>query len=297
MNEKEKVFNFWKQQLSTIKTDDIQYEIVPTTWNINNIECNQLYFKSFDDNKIHCQYIKPEKSNNKLLLLFHGYHCNSGDWSDKIYYAGLGYTVLAMDVRGQSGETPDCQQTNSSTLKGQVIKGHTEGPSNLLMTAIYKDVFMLSKLAQKLEPLCEIYSIGESQGGALAIVSSALNPQIKKVFTSMAYLADFKKAYELGYSYDGVEHYFKFEDPLHETEEKFFDVLSYIDIINLAYFVQAEVHYFIGLKDTVSPIECQMKTYENIPSVKHMYKYPEYGHEYLPKRSDIILREMEKNEN
>ena len=41
------------------------------------------------------------------VLMFHGYSGSSGDWSDKLGYVALGYTVAALDRRGQGGLSED----------------------------------------------------------------------------------------------------------------------------------------------------------------------------------------------
>jgi cephalosporin-C deacetylase len=41
------------------------------------------------------------------ILIFHGYSGSSGDWYDKLGYVAQGYTLAAMDCRGQSGSSED----------------------------------------------------------------------------------------------------------------------------------------------------------------------------------------------
>ena len=53
------------------------------------------------------------------VLLFHGYTGNSGDWSDKLGYVSEGFTVAALDCRGQAGLSED---------RGQCDWKHTPRP-------------------------------------------------------------------------------------------------------------------------------------------------------------------------
>ena len=56
--------------------------------------------------------------------MFHGYRGNSGDlprlfwgWTDKLGYAAAGFTVAAMDCRGQGGLSEDSGY-ESKSVKG-----------------------------------------------------------------------------------------------------------------------------------------------------------------------------------
>ncbi|MFV0556135.1 MAG: acetylxylan esterase [Lactovum sp.] len=276
------------QQLEIIENKDFP---------LKDVSVNDLYFETDDRARIHVKYCYPTSGEiKKVILVFHGYHVSSGAWFDKIAYAKLGFAVLAMDVRGQSGLSTDVNQTAGSTLKGLVIKGVKEGYQNLYYTQIYMDTYRLANLAKALHPNIPLVSMGESQGGALAAISAALTPDIELCLIHHPYLVDIEHAYELGCAYDGIENYFKWEDPLGKSYTEFFQTLSYIDLKFFASRIRAELHLFTGKKDKVSPLECQMSFYHQVTSKKELYLYPEKGHEYLDGAEDIKLKLLLRSE-
>jgi cephalosporin-C deacetylase len=55
--------------------------------------------------------------------MFHGYSGSSGDWQDKLALVSQGYSVAALDVRGQSGLSQDVGGTTGKTFSGHFIRG------------------------------------------------------------------------------------------------------------------------------------------------------------------------------
>lgn len=250
-----------------------------------------LYFTDDDDARIYAKYVYPtDRPITKVLLLFHGYHVDSGSWFDKIAFANLGIAVFALDCRGQSGKSQDNTKTSGSTLKGLVIKGINEGRDNLHMLRQYLDTYRLTNIAKELHPGVPIVAMGESQGGALALVAASLSPDITKCITQYPYLCDIKHAYDLGYGYSGINDYFRWEDPLANTYDSFFETLGYIDVKNLVHNINADVHMLVGHLDIVCPPICQFAMYNNITSTKQYYIYPERGHEHLHNCEDLKLK-------
>jgi cephalosporin-C deacetylase len=54
---------------------------------------------------------------------FHGYTLNSGDWTDKLLWVAAGYSVAALDCRGQGGVSEDLGGVKGDTLNGHIIRG------------------------------------------------------------------------------------------------------------------------------------------------------------------------------
>ena len=127
-----------------------------------------------------------------------------------------------------------------------------------------------------------LLTYGASQGGALALVCAALNNRISKTVAVYPFLSDFKRVLELGNNcepYDELFRYFKFSDPLHQTEEKFLKHLSYIDVKNLAHMIQCPIMMITGLEDNVCPPSTQFAIYNRINTKKEIIILPEYSHE------------------
>jgi len=137
--------------------------------------------------------------------------------------------------------------------------------------------------------------MGGSQGGALTIACSALEPRIKKCAPIYPFLSDYKRVWEMDMAknaYKELQDYFRLFDPIHEREEEIFTILGYIDIQNLAKRIKADVLFATGLMDEICPPSTQFSVYNKITSKKEMVIYPDFGHEYLPSFQDKTIRFM-----
>jgi cephalosporin-C deacetylase len=245
--------------------------------------------------RIHCQLVKPKNKVNKgpALIWFHGYHVSSGDWIDKLGYAAGGFIVLAMDCRGQGGLSEDNLSIKGTTLKGHIIRGIEENPEKLYYRNVYLDTVQAARILFSMEDVDSdrVGVYGASQGGALAIVCSALERRIRKTVAIYPFLADYKRAWDLDISnsaYEEIYYYFKFIDPNHECEQELFTKLGYIDIQHLAERIQADVLWAVGMEDQICPPSTQFAVYNKIKSSKNMLIYYEYGHEYIRTLGDKV---------
>ena len=277
---------FWKRELSNLpKVTD--YILEEKDFNFKGAAFYELKFKGTKDSIIHCRCIFPKKTEKvPVIVNFHGYQGQSSDWTEGLKYVAADYAFVAMDIRGQAGQSVDGGSYSGNTVKGHIIRGMVEGPENLFFKEVYLDVYQLIRLVSQFEQIDEenIYTLGGSQGGALALIAAALMPEVKKVVSVYPFLSDFKRVLEFGNlnePYDELFRYFKFNDPFHETEEEILNTLSYIDVKNFASKINAEVLMFIGLEDQVCYPSTQFAIYNRLENKKDVLILPEYGHEGL----------------
>lgn len=294
-NKPENFDEFWDEKIKLVNNYQFEFELIEKKLPSRVAHFYHLWFKAIDGAKIHAQLIVPKNLNQKYpaIIQFHGYHCDSGDWVDKIGIVAEGNVVLALDCRGQGGLSQDNTETSGMTLKGLIVRGIDEGYGNLYYVRQFMDLMSATKILANFDFVDEtnISAQGASQGGGLAIACAALSPFIKKVTATYPFLSDYRKAYELGAeesAFEELPYWFQFKDPLHQKEDWFFNQLEYIDIQNLAPRIRAEVIWILGGKDTVVPPITQIAAYNKIQSKKTLYVLPEYGHEYLPKISDWL---------
>lgn len=275
---------FWSDELSKLP-EETDYTLEEKDFNYQSAKFYELTFKGTKDSIIHCRYILPVTTEKvPIIVNFHGYQGQSSDWTEGLKYVAAGYAFVAMDVRGQSGQSIDGGTYGGNTVKGHIVRGMTEGPESLFYKEVYLDVYQLVRLVSTFERIDEqnIYTLGESQGGALALIAAGLFPAIKKVVSVYPFLSDFKRVLEFGNlnePYDELFRYFKFSDPFHETEEEILNTLSYIDVKNFASKIDAEVFMFIGLEDEICYPSTQFAIYNRLKSKKDVLILPEYGHE------------------
>ena len=255
-----------------------------------------MYFDSVGGARIYAKYVRPKKQAEKMpaLLKFHGYSRSSGDWFELLPFAAEGFHIAAMDCRGQAGKSQDTGVVNGNTLEGHIIRGMEDGPHNLLFRSIYLDAAQLAGILMDMPEVNEerVGCFGASQGGALSLACASLEPRIKYAVAQYPFLSDFRRIWEMDLdvnAYQEIKNWFKNSDPLHEREEEFFNVLSYIDIQNIVHRIKGRVLMITGLMDEICPPSTQFASYNKIESIKNMIVYPDYGHEPLLKANDKIL--------
>lgn len=287
---------FWEKGLKTLDEQSLDFELIPADFKSGVADCYHLYFTGVGGAKIHCQLVKPKQQKGKGpgLVWFHGYHVSSGDWVDKLGYAAEGFTILAMDCRGQGGLSVDTSQVRGTTLKGHIIRGiEEENSEKLYYRNVFLDTVQAARILLSMENVdSERVGVqGGSQGGALAIACSALEPRIKKTVAVYPFLSDYKRAWDLDISnsaYEEIHYYFKFIDPNHEREAELFNKLGYIDIQHLADRVKSEVLWAVGMEDNICPPSTQFACYNKIQSSKKMLVFYEYGHEHIRTLGDKV---------
>lgn len=286
---------YWEKALAEMESTVPDVKLIPSEFQVKNAECFDLFFTGVRGASIHAKYVRPIKVGKyPLLLMFHGYSENAGLWCDKLCYINAGFCVAALDCRGQGGQSQDSGGDLGNTQNGHLIRGLINSdPQDMLYRHIYLDTVMLAKIAMSFDEVDSkrVCACGGSQGGALALACASLLPGIKKVSVCVPYLCDFKRAWELdlspGFGYGEIAHYFKYFDPLHESETKIFQKLGYLDIQNHVPRVNAEVLWAVGLRDVICPPSTQFAAYNKIRSKKNILVYPDIGHALPPRFKDI----------
>jgi cephalosporin-C deacetylase len=93
---------YWNTALRELDATDPEPELVPSdAIRPTHAECFDLWFRGVGGARIYAKYIRPKSrpAPGPALLQFHGYSANSGDWIDKLAYAGQGLVVAALDCR------------------------------------------------------------------------------------------------------------------------------------------------------------------------------------------------------
>jgi len=290
---------YWEQALAEMRATDPQVGLVPHALDAPFAECFDLYFTGVGGARVHAKYLRPAgtRAPHPALLQFHGYSSNSGDWSEKLGYVARGFSVAAMDCRGQGGLSEDTGGVRGNTLRGHIIRGLDDAPERLLFRQIFLDTAQLAGIVMGMPEVDadRVGATGGSQGGGLTLACAALEPRIRRAAPVYPFLSDYLRVWEMDLdvaAYDELRAYFRLFDPLHEREAQVFERLGYIDVQHLAPRIRADVLMTVGLMDTICPPSTQFAAYNKIRSPKQMLLYPDYGHEGLPGLSDRIFEFM-----
>ncbi|GMK41882.1 acetylxylan esterase [Paenibacillus sp. CCS19] len=288
---------YWERALDELRAVDPQVELIPSKFQTPQADCFDLYFTGVRGARVHAKYIRPKnvEGRHPAVLQFHGYTGNAGDWNDKLAYASLGFSVLALDCRGQGGSSEDTGGVRGNTHNGHIIRGLDDHPDNLLFRHIFLDTARLAQIALELPEVDpdRVYAMGGSQGGALTIACAALEPRVKKLAPVYPFLCDYKRVWEMDLdkdAYGELRTFFRHFDPLHEREDEIFEKLGYIDLQYLAERIRGEVLMFVGMMDTICPPSTQFAAYNKMTAPKQYVIYPDFGHEHLPGCGDRTMQ-------
>jgi len=285
---------FWDQALRELDQVDPEPKLErSTTIRPRNSEAFHLSFVGVGGARIHAKYVRPLRApaRHPVVLEFHGYTGNSGDWTGRLAYAGEGIAVAAMDCRGQGGLSEDPGSFRGNTHCGHIVRGLEEGPAKLLYRSVFLDTVQLARIVSSFDETDpqRLAVRGSSQGGALAIACAALHPAISRCVCIHPFLSDFRRVWEMDLfkdAYAELRTHLRQRDPLALQRERFFETLGYIDVRHLAPRVTARVLMGITLQDTMCPPSTQFAVFNNLRSDKELLLYPEFGHEALPELED-----------
>jgi len=291
---------YWERALAEMRSVDPAVEMKPAKFQAPGAECFDLWFTGVRGARIHAKYVRPcrpASARHPAVVIFHGYGGSSGDWHDKLSWVFLGYSVAALDCRGQAGFSEDPGGVGGSTLRGHIIRGLEDGPEHLLFRDVFLDTAELAGIVMQMPEVApdRVGALGGSQGGGLTLACAALEPRIRRAAPIYPFLCDYLRVWEMDLArdaYDELRWFFRAYDPQHQREQEIFTTLGYIDCQHLAKRIRAEVLMGVGLMDTICPPSTQFAAYNKIRSPKRMEIYPDFGHEGLPGFADKVTEFM-----
>lgn len=291
--------DFWDKLLTATPLTD--YELIEQNFGLKSVMCYQLRFQSPKGSTVFAKCLFPKQvSPCSVVFYFHGYQGQSPDWTEGLKYTAEGMGAVFMDLPGQAGQSRENGNYTGMMVKGQVIRGMLDGTKELFYTDVYRSIVQMIDIVASFDWVDEqeLYSYGASQGGALALIASALSPKIKKTATIYPFLSDFKRVLELQVkteAYDELFRYFKFSDPFHQTEEAVLSALSYIDVKNFAHRITCPVLFVTGLEDDVCPPSTQFAIYNRLTTTKSHHIMPDYGHDAMNVKVNDLVYDFLRN--
>lgn len=288
--------SYWDLALAEMRSVDPDVELVPHRCASGSVECFHMYFTGVGGARIHAKHLRPRGADkpHPAIIVFHGYSGNCGDWFNYFSWVAEGFSVFAMDCRGQGGRSEDAGGVRGTTYQGHIIRGLDDSPEKMLFRSIYLDCAQLAGIVMEMPDIDSdrVGATGGSQGGGLTLACAALEPRIRRAAPLVPFLCDYLRVWEMDLAkdaYSELKTYFRQFDPRHEREDEIFTKLGYIDNQHLARRIKADVLFGVGLVDTICPPSTQFAAYNKITSNKDMIIYPDHGHEGLPDMSDIIF--------
>lgn len=290
---------YWDAALAEVADTDAQVKLEPYDCGADFAECFHLTFTGVRGARIYAKYLRPKAARepHPAVLVFHGYSGSSGDWVDKLSYVAAGYSVAALDCRGQGGLSEDVGGVKGTTLRGHIVRGLEGPPADMLFRHIFCDTAHLARIVMAMPEVdgSRVGAMGGSQGGGLTLACAALEPRVKMAAADFPFLCDYRRVWEMDLAkgaYEELRDFFRKWDPRHEREDAIFTKLGYVDVQHLAPRIRGEVSLAVALMDEICPPSTQFAAYNKMTCPKSLSVYPDFGHEALPRRGDEVFKFM-----
>jgi cephalosporin-C deacetylase len=287
---------YWDRGLAELDAIDPKVELIPHPLKSRFAECFHLRFTGIGGARVYAKYVRPRTVSepHPAVLQFHGYTWNSGEWHDKLAWASQGFSVAALDCRGQGGLSEDVGGVKGNTHRGHIIRGLFDDAERLYYRNVFLDTAQLARIVMAFDEVDadRVGAMGGSQGGGLTLACAALEPRIRRAAPTFPFLCDYLRVWEMDLAkgaYEELSTFFRHFDPRHERAAEWFRRLGYIDCQHLAVRIRAQVLMPLGLMDTICPPSSQFAAYNKITAPKDLLIYPDFGHEGLPGATDRVF--------
>lgn len=275
---------FWTTTLAEAGRTPLNETLEPVDYPVPELDVRRAYYDGWRGARI-CSWFIARRGARALptLVFYHGYGGAKGQVYDYLGWALQGYAVLAVDVRGQAGESTD----NVSYPGGHVSGWMTQGVlsrDDYYYRGVYVDcVRALDFVAGQPEvDANRIGVLGGSQGGGLSLAAAALDHRPKLCMPDVPFLCHFRRAVDVS----NVNPYLELAvycNRYPEREAEVFRTLAYVDNLCLADRIQCPVLMTVGLQDLVCPPSTVFAVFNTIPGdAKEIQVYPFGGHETFP---------------
>jgi cephalosporin-C deacetylase len=291
--------SFWRENKRLAEEQSLNAHWSDAEPFTDRLKTARLTFDGFlDRSPIEGLFIRDAKADPRspVLIHFHGYGGNKGRVTDFLGWILLGFSVLAVDVRGQSGASADLASYQPGFVKGHMTKG-IEGEATYYYRYVYMDCYRAVNCLLERDDLdpSKVGVMGSSQGGGLSITTASLNSKVAFLISGVPYLCNFQRAVNVA----TAGPYLEILDYLREhpyQEEDVFRTLTYFDAMNLAPLVTVPALVSVGLIDTICPPSTVFAAYHRISSnKKELAIYPGVAHEdtgfHIERRMEWALKQ------
>lgn len=276
---------FWEKNLKTLENVSLkpQMELMEEK-STKDVLVYHISYGNINGSKMYGMLTMPAKEGKyPAILRFPG--AGIGEKGGDIAHAAKGAIILELGIHGIPVNLKG--SIYSDLGSGVLANYYTDAVGNK-DTYYYKRVylgcvkgidFLLSL------PQCNgnIGTLGGSQGGALSIVTSALDKRIKAAVAYFPALCDME-----GYAHGragGWPHLFKNEG--NRTKE-IFETARYYDVANFARILETPIYYLYGYNDITCAPTTTRSTYNVIKSEKQLIIGENIGHWTYPEQMDKL---------
>jgi len=289
---------FWNETLAESSDQPLNMLLEPHLYPVDRVQVHALSFDGFGPRtRVQGWYVVPAEgyryAPNRVLptiVQYHGYNMSKGVPALYLHWALQGFGVLAIDTRGQNGDTPDNAVYTSGNTVGWLAKG-IDDPRTYYYRYAYIDAVHAVQVARVLSDDGPIMLTGSSQGGGLALAVAALarDTPICAAMPDVPFMCHIRRGVDVSTTgpYTELVAHWRVRP---SAVELHFRNLSYFDGLNFASRITCPVLMSVALLDTTCPPSTGFAVFNWLASTrKHRCVYPYSGHE-----GAMLLHEEEK---
>ena len=286
---------FWELTLEESAAQPLRVQREPVAYPVGRVAVSHVTYDGFasgrqsahEVTRIHGWRLTPRDplrigpdGAQPAIVVFHGYGGGKSLPVAHLRWALQGFSVFAVDTRGQLGDTPDNQPYPSGGVAGHMTRG-IDDPHTYYYRFAYMDCVRAVQVLREEPEIGPILLTGRSQGGGLTLAVAALSTdeQIALAMPDVPYLCHFARAIEIfsdGPYAELVDYWRAHPDRV----ERNLRTLSYFDGMNLAPRVSRPTLLSLGLLDTICPPSTGFAVYNHLGTgEKTLAVYPFSGHE------------------
>jgi len=281
--------SFWEEAIKDSKKTALNTKFTPMDnlgSEVVDVFQVEYQFNNKGDRKFYGVICVPKKAGKyPAIIRFPG-----AGWvplNGDIKTAEQGYISLSLYIHGKpvNKDLAYYKDLQENELKDYQFKGTTNRDSSYYKNVILGCVRSLD-LVYSLPQFDgkNVVAWGSSQGGALSIITTSLEPRIKYAVALCPAMSDYT-----GYLHGragGWPHYFLNDALDEDTRTKMVETLPYYDVVNFARNIKVPMYFSWGFNDVTTPPTSFYSAYNMIKGEKKLFIIPEGVHKIYPEQVD-----------
>ncbi len=286
---------YWERTLAEAARAPLNPRLETVDYPVRGPTFYRVFYDGWRGARIAGWYVTPAGAGRfPVLIIYHGYGGNAGPIFKTLPWVLAGYAVLAVDTRGQTGDSTDPGPYSAGHWRGYMTAGILDPEEYYYRGAFVDCVRAIDFACSRPELDAERIALtGISQGGALTLAVAGLDRRPKAAMPRVPYLCHYRRALEISKEqpYWEIAQYLNFHP---ENEERAFRTLSYCDNLNLSPRIACPTLMTVGLQDLICPPSTVFAAFNHIPAEKEMLVYPYMDHADSDAQWEPMLRWLKK---
>jgi len=282
---------YWERTLAEAAGVPLDATVEEIEYPVAGLTFRRIFYTGWRGARICGWYITPAGDGPfPTMVVYHGYTCPRSAIYMLLPWVLAGYAVVAVDTRGQTGDSDDPGGYSGGHFRGYMTRGALDPEEYYYRGAFIDCVRAIDFVVSRPELDADRIALtGSSQGGGLTLAAAALDSRPKVAMARVPFLCHYRRAVEVSdkWPYLEIARYCNWNP---DREEQVFRTLSYCDNLNLAARITCPTLVTVGLQDLVCPPSTVYGTYNQMSCEKEMLVYPYMGHANSEAQWEPMLR-------